>query len=296
MAVFKAVIVFLVGLTVVIFILARLIGQWQETTQRSGKMYQKAVGERIQPVGQVNLGQAGSVMASGAGPAAPKAPAAGPSPAAAQKSPKEIVSTVCSACHGTGVMGAPKLGDKTVWEPRLAQGFDTLVSHATHGFKAMPAKGGDASLTDAQVRGAVADMVAQAGLPVPEQAASSAAASSGSAPGSSPQPAAAPSAQPGSAPQASTEAASGGQDLAQGKQVYSQTCFACHGMGVAGAPKLGDAAAWKARIEKGMQTLVTHAVQGFQGSQGVMPPKGGNPSLSDQQVADAVAYMVAQVQ
>jgi cytochrome c5 len=288
MAVFKAVIIFLMGLTVVIFILARLIGQWQESTQRSDVLYQKAVQERIQPVGQVNLGEAATVMSGGAaGAPAPGESTAAPSAAAVEKTPKEIVSTVCSACHGTGVLGAPKLGDKAAWEPRLAQGFDTLVQHATHGFKAMPAKGGNASLTDAQVRGAVAQMLEQAGLPVPAQAAA--------ASGTASPPAPAPSTQPAASAQPSPAAASGKPDLALGKQVYGQTCFACHGMGVAGAPKLGDAAAWKPRIGKGMETLVNHAIHGFQGSQGIMPPKGGNPSFSDQQIASAVAYMVSEV-
>jgi len=74
--------------------------------------------------------------------------------------------------------------------------------------------------------------------------------------------------------------------------VYNAACAACHGAGVAGAPKLGDGAAWSARIDQGMDTLVKHAIEGFQGSAGYMPAKGGNPALSDEQVRSAVQYMV----
>ncbi len=83
-------------------------------------------------------------------------------------------------------------------------------------------------------------------------------------------------------------------DLSAGEGVYKQACFVCHGAGVAGAPKIGNQSAWAPRIDKGMDTLVSHAIHGFQGNSGVMPPKGGRTDLSDEQVADAVAYMVSQ--
>lgn len=79
-----------------------------------------------------------------------------------------------------------------------------------------------------------------------------------------------------------------------GKQVFDQSCAACHATGVAGAPRLGDQAAWKERIAQGMDTLYQHSIQGFQGKTGFMPPKGGNPSLSDAQVKAAVDFMVSQ--
>lgn len=84
----------------------------------------------------------------------------------------------------------------------------------------------------------------------------------------------------------------GAADLA-GEDVYNQACVACHGAGVAGAPKFGDAAAWAPRIAQGTETLNTHALQGFQGKGGFMPPKGGRTDLSDQSVINAVEYMVA---
>lgn len=77
-----------------------------------------------------------------------------------------------------------------------------------------------------------------------------------------------------------------------GPQVYNQACISCHGAGVAGAPVVGDAAAWEARIAKGLETLHDHAINGFQGEAGYMPPKGGRTDLSDDEVMAAVDYMV----
>jgi len=79
-----------------------------------------------------------------------------------------------------------------------------------------------------------------------------------------------------------------------GPQVYNTACLACHGAGIGGAPKVGDAAAWADRIGQGADTLNDHAINGYQGSAGYMPPKGGRVDLSDQEIIDAVAYMVEQ--
>jgi len=78
-----------------------------------------------------------------------------------------------------------------------------------------------------------------------------------------------------------------------GETVYGQACIACHGAGIAGAPKFGDKAAWAPRIAQGPDTLHKHALEGFQGKNGLMPPKGGRTDLSDQSVINAVDYMVA---
>ena len=93
------------------------------------------------------------------------------------------------------------------------------------------------------------------------------------------------------APEAAAPVAAA-EDL-PGETVYNQACVACHGAGIAGAPKMGDKAAWAARIAQGADTLHTHALQGFQGKGGYMPPKGGRTDLSDQSVINAVDYMVA---
>lgn len=79
----------------------------------------------------------------------------------------------------------------------------------------------------------------------------------------------------------------------KGKAVFNGGCVACHGSGVAGAPKVGDKAAWKGRVAQGADTLYKHALGGFQGKSGFMPPKGGNTSLSDADVKAAVDYMVS---
>lgn len=78
-----------------------------------------------------------------------------------------------------------------------------------------------------------------------------------------------------------------------GQQVYQASCVVCHGAGIAGAPKVEDKGQWAARIAKGVDTLYANAVNGVQGSAGVMPPKGGNPALSNAEVRAAVDHMVA---
>ncbi len=85
------------------------------------------------------------------------------------------------------------------------------------------------------------------------------------------------------------------QDLATGERVFKQVCHACHGMGVAGAPKLGDREQWKKRVSQGPDKLLQHALKGFAGEHGTMPPRGGNPELSDMEVKTAVDYMLSKL-
>ncbi|MDB5814167.1 MAG: Cytochrome c, class [Rhodocyclales bacterium] len=102
----------------------------------------------IAPVAQVAL--AGS------------APAAGAAVPAGKVDVKHVFDTVCSACHATGAAGAPKVGDKAAWGPRVAQGKDALYHSALNGKNAMPAKGGNPSLSDAEVKAVVDYFIAQA--------------------------------------------------------------------------------------------------------------------------------------
>ncbi len=83
--------------------------------------------------------------------------------AAAGKTGEQVVKSVCIMCHGTGLMGAPKIGDAAGWAPRIEQGYDTLVQHAINGIRTMPAKGGNPGLSDQEVARAVAYMANQGG-------------------------------------------------------------------------------------------------------------------------------------
>lgn len=77
-----------------------------------------------------------------------------------------------------------------------------------------------------------------------------------------------------------------------GKSIYNKTCALCHAAGVAGAPKPGDKADWEPRIAQGMDALFKHSIEGYTGSKGLMPAKGGNPALTDDEMKAAVQYMV----
>ena len=79
-------------------------------------------------------------------------------------------------------------------------------------------------------------------------------------------------------------------DLPNGKAIYDSTCTACHSTGVAGAPKLGDVAAWASRIKTGPTALYANAIKG----KGAMPARGGNAKLSDAEVQAAVNYIIGQ--
>ena len=100
-----------------------------------------------------------------------------------------------------------------------------------------------------------------------------------------PAPAAAPAPAPAAAPVA---------ENTLGKTVYGKTCALCHAAAVAGAPKPGDKADWSPRIAQGIDILHKHAIEGFTGAKGMMPPRGGASTLSDDEVKAAVAFMVDQ--
>lgn len=189
-----------------------------------------------------------------------KEPLAPKSTAASERTGEQIVKAACGKCHETGEGGAPKIGDRAAWAQRVSQGVEVVTKSAIHGHGNMPARGGLADLTDAEMTRAILYMFSRAG-----------------APGA----AAAP------APAAAAKAGTG----SKGKSIYDSTCTVCHGAGVAGAPKFGDKAAWAPRIKTGMDTLYSVALKG----KGAMPPKGGNTSLADADVKAAVDYMVGAV-
>ena len=91
---------------------------------------------------------------------------------------------------------------------------------------------------------------------------------------------------------ASGEVPARAEETHVGAMVYRRACSACHQNGLVGAPKLGDRPAWEPRIARGIDTLVEHALNGFKGESGIMPPRGGHPYLEDTEVSAAVDFMV----
>ena len=88
---------------------------------------------------------------------------------------------------------------------------------------------------------------------------------------------------------------SGCQDsgLEQGQLIVQENCFVCHNQGINGAPILGNQKMWDKRLPQGLDTLVDHAINGYAD---MMPPKGGNPDLTDEEIRLAVTYMVSLVE
>jgi cytochrome c5 len=206
-----------------------------------------------------------------------------------------VYAATCAACHDIGLAGAPKTGDNASWAARLAQGYDTVLKHAIEGIRAMPAKGGNPDLDDLEVARAVVFMTNKSGAsfkePAEPAAAAPAAPTTDAAPAAASTPTAAVAA--AAAPVASAPVAGPAVASADsGKQAYDTACIACHGAGIAGAPKFGDKAAWSARLGQGASLMYDHAIKGFQGKSGFMPPKGGS-ALPDADVKAAVDYMVA---
>src|SRR5438309_200424 len=150
----------------------------------------ESVASRIRPIGHVELGAGGG--------------------AAGGKSGEDVVKTTCAACHQTGVAGAPKIGDKAAWAPRIKEGLNQLVKDAIKGIRGMPPKGGNSSLADDEVARAVVFMANQSGAkfkePAPKAPAQKPGAVAAAAPGTAAQPAA---------------------GAADGKKVYDSTCMAC---------------------------------------------------------------------
>lgn len=223
-----------------------------------------------------------------------------------------VYTAVCAACHASGAAGAPKTGVAGDWSARLAQGYDTLIKHAIEGIRLMPAKGGNPDLDNVEVERAVVYMANQSGAkfkepavpaPTTAPAAATAATETAAAPAAANAATAAPvggtpaSAAPSAAPAAATPAAAPAAapvvaSADNGKALYNSACIACHGAGIAGAPKIADKANWAPRIQQGNAVLYEHAIKGFQGKAGVMPPKGGS-SAPDADVKAAVDFMVA---
>jgi cytochrome c5 len=142
------VLAFVVPIVGIIMLVQLVTGQ---PTANQGALAPEKVAERIKPVSGIEMG----------------APAAAPG----ARNGEAIVKTVCAACHQAGVQKAPKIGDKGDWAPHIKEGLPAMVQAAIKGKGAMPPKGGDTSLTDAEVTRAVIFMANSAGASFKEPAA-----------------------------------------------------------------------------------------------------------------------------
>ena len=234
-----------------------------------------AIVKRIQPVGQVEVRDITDL--------------------ASMKTGDQVFAAQCSACHTAGVAGAPKFGDVAAWAARIATGYDALVHSALAGKGAMAPQGGG-DFTDLEIGRAVVYMSNKAGAKFEEPKVAPAATTSTKADAAA-GPAAAAAVATAQAAMANVAAAkasapaAGAQATGGAAPAHSaQVCQVCHAAGVAGAPKLGDKAAWAPRLALGIDGLTASAIKG----KGAMPPKGGS-AASEAEIKAVVTYMVATV-
>ena len=142
---------FIVPVILIILLATYVVRSTTSGGAGSDAMGEKAIAERMRPVGFVTF--------------------ADPSAAKSLQSGEAVYAAACSACHAAGIAGAPRTGDAAAWAPRIKQGFDLLVKHAVEGFKAMPPKGGNSNLDSIEVARAVAFIGNQSGGKFKEPAA-----------------------------------------------------------------------------------------------------------------------------
>jgi len=235
-----------------------------------------AVAERIRPVGMVQVKDASDLSTL--------------------KTGEQVFAAQCTTCHTAGLVGAPKLGDADAWGPRLKTGYDALLHSALAGKGNMGAQGGG-DYTDLEIGRAVVYMANKAGgkfdePKAPAAGASAAAATTAAAPAAAAQPVAgapASAVAPAAAPVVAAAAPAKADAAGAVPALYTQLCQTCHATGVAGAPKVGDKAAWAARLAeaKDIDGVTAIAIKG----KGAMPPKGGS-TASDAEIKAVVTYMV----
>jgi cytochrome c5 len=257
---------------IIIIMLTNFVASGSKPAAGSEGLGAEATAQRIQPVGRFVLKDL--------------------SDTAAMKTGEQVYAAQCSACHTAGVAGAPKLGDAEAWAPRIKTGFEALWASALKGKGAMgPQGGGDHS--DFEIARAVVYITNKAGAGFPEPkapAANAAPAAAAAAPAEAPAATAAPAAPVAATPTPAAAPAATTQTAAAAAPALYATCGACHGAGVAGAPKLGDKAAWAPRLALGIDGLTASVIKG----KGAMPPRGGSAG-TDAEIKATVAYMVDSV-
>lgn len=154
---------FVVPITLIVMITQFVTGGG-DTSKDNPAMSPEAVAKRLKPVGEVVVDPnqpkpAASVTAAPTPGKIAAIPAAKAGAAGKGGVGKSIYDATCHTCHTTGVAGAPKAGDKAAWAPRLKEGMKTVYAIALKGKGAMPPKGGNTALSDADVRAAVDYMV-----------------------------------------------------------------------------------------------------------------------------------------
>lgn len=189
--------------------------------------------------------------------------------ASAAATPESTYQTTCASCHGTGAAGAPKVGDSAEWNKRLEKGFDQVVAIAIKGQGAMPPKGMCMNCSDDDLKDIVQYMLDESGVGSAKKAGSQDAAAKEEV-------------------KQEVKAEASAVPAIDGEKIYTQRCSVCHGQGIAGAPKVGDASGWESRISKGFDTLVQNAIKGFN----TMPPRGTCMDCDDAMIEAAVKYMV----
>lgn len=257
-----------------ILLITRFVTGGMKADRSDPTMSDEAIAKRLQPIAMVVVkeeGQADKVAKSG----------------------EEVYKQICAACHATGALNAPKVGDKAGWAPHLKEGLEHLIETAIKGINQMPPRGGNADLSDLEVARAVVYMANQSGANFKEPAAPKAAESeAGPAPAKPAETSKAESTRPADGDKPKPAAApAAAADKIDGKAIYEKVCAVCHATGVAEAPKTGDKETWAPRLKDGVETLYANAIKG----KGAMPPKGGATQLSDAEVKAAVNYLVATV-
>ena len=273
LAVFYAFVVPIFG----IILLVMYVTAEQRPSAGSDALGPKAVEERIRPIGHVEIKDAADL--------------------ASMKTGEQVFAAQCTTCHTAGLLGSPKFGDAAAWAPRIKTGYDALLHSALAGKGQMPPQGGG-DFSDLEIGRAVVFMANKAGGKLAEPAAPPPAASGATAVAGAAAPAAtapadaqaksAPTpAAPTPAPATTVAAPPAKGDAAATPALFMQICAVCHAQGVAGAPKLGDKAAWAPRVAQGIDALTASVIKG----KGAMPPKGGS-TASDAEIKTVVTYMV----